>query len=378
MTEPIRPAFGTGCLTEILPAMLGYPPAGGSALPIDLSGPEPKVLLVLDGLGWEQLQARLHVAPTIASFAGGPITSVAPSTTAAALTSITTGLTPGEHGVVGYRMMVGDEVLNTLRWHTDRHGDARKTIPPDVIQPYSPFMGERVALVSKAEFARSGFSKAHLRGVHLTGYRTAALLVHETARLVSEGEPVVYAYYDGIDKIAHEYGLGSEYEAELGFVDYLVASLLDALPEGTQLALTADHGQVDCRDGTVLVSEEVQDLTASMSGEGRFRWLHAHSQDTIDSLLSAAEAAHGHHAWVASREQILDEHWFGQVARPEVQDRLGDVALLPFEPISFFDPKDSGLFELIGRHGSLTSAEMYVPLVSAIVGETTRPKVEKS
>ena len=32
---------------------------------------------------------------------GGPITSVVPSTTATALTSITTGLSPGEHGVVG-------------------------------------------------------------------------------------------------------------------------------------------------------------------------------------------------------------------------------------------------------------------------------------
>ena len=56
--------------------------------------------------------------PTLAAFEGGPITTVAPSTTATALTSITTGLTPGEHGLVGYRIDVGGEVLNVLRWAT--------------------------------------------------------------------------------------------------------------------------------------------------------------------------------------------------------------------------------------------------------------------
>lgn len=362
MSKPIRPTYGSGCLTELLPAILGYLPPGGSTLPVDLDNKAPKVLLVLDGLGWDQLQTRLHLAPTLAGLQGSSITTVAPSTTAAALTSITTGLTPGEHGVVGYRMMVGDEILNTLRWRTDVHGDARRTIPPELIQPYDPFLGERVALVSKAEFRTSGFSKAHLRGVQLTGYRTVALLVHETARLIREGEPVVYAYYDGIDKVAHEYGLGSEYEAELRFVDQLVANLLADLPAGTQLVVTADHGQVDCRDGAVPIDSEVADQVAELSGEGRFRWLHAKG-GSAGSLLDQAESAHGHHAWVRSLEQILDERWFGQTMRPEVQDRLGDVALLPFEPIAFEDPKDSGPFELVGRHGSLTSAEMYVPMI---------------
>ncbi len=365
MTDPIRPAYGRGCLSELLPAILGYPSAGGMELPVAVDATAPRVLLVLDGLGWDQFQDRLSVAPTLAGCSGGSITTVAPSTTAAALTSITTGLTPGEHGVIGYRMMVGDEVLNTLRWRTDRHGDARKTIPPELVQPYDPFMGERVALVSKAEFRRSGFSQAHLRGVQFTGYRTPALLVHETVRLINEGEPVVYAYYDGIDKVAHEYGLGSEYDTELRFVDQLVASMLDGLPDGTQVVITADHGQVDCRNGSVLIDDQVMGLTRGLSGEGRFRWLHAKS-GAAASLLDAANEAHSHHAWVRSLEQILDENWFGPSVRSEVKESLGDVALLPFEPIAFTDPKDTGPFELVGRHGSLTAAEMLVPLIGTV------------
>ncbi len=365
MNEPIRPAYGNGCLSELLPAILGYLPSGGSKLPVAVQSDGPRVLLVLDGLGWEQFQSRLDLVPVLAGFVGSSITTVAPSTTAAALTSITTGLTPGEHGLIGYRMMIGDEVLNSLRWRTDRGGDARRTIPPEIIQPYEPFMGEQVALVSKAEFQSSGFSKAHLRGVQLTGYRTPALLVHETARLVKEGEQIVYAYYDGIDKVAHEYGLGSEYEAELAFVDQLVGNLITMLPVGTQLIVTADHGQVDCRAGAVPIAAEVLAHTTGLSGEGRFRWLHTNSDPA--TLLSLAIEAHGHQAWVRSMEQIMDENWFGPSTRAEVVERLGDVALLPFTPIAFQDPQDSGPFELVGRHGSLTAAEMLVPLIGMTV-----------
>jgi len=50
-------------------------------------------------------------------------------------------------------------------------------------------------------------------------------------RLLSEGEPFVYAYYDGIDKVAHADGLGALYDAELRAVDRMVGDLLAALPD---------------------------------------------------------------------------------------------------------------------------------------------------
>lgn len=366
MSEPIRPMYGNGCVTDILPAMLGYGPPGFSALPVEFDQSVSTILLVLDGLGWEQFQDRQHLMPNLAGFSGGPITTIAPSTTAAALTSLTTGLSPAEHGIVGYRMRVMGETLNTLRWRTDEKGEARRHLPPETIQPFEPFMQERVGLVSKAEFATSGFSRAHLRGVPFKGYRTPALMIHELASFVRSGEPVIYGYYDGIDKVAHEYGLGSEYEAEVKFVDALIGMLVESLPSGTQLVITADHGQVDCRDGARDIDPAVLFHSNGLSGEARFRWMHAKPGANQD-LLEAAQAAHSDQSWVRSVEQILDEGWFGHAMQPDIRQRLGDVALLPFEPIGYSDPKDTGLFELVGRHGSLTSAEMYVPLVQTRV-----------
>ena len=327
-------------------------------------GPGPRVLLVLDGLGWEQLQDRRHLAPTLAAMAGGPITTVAPSTTATALTSITTGLTPSEHGIVGYRMMVDGDVLNTLRWATNEGGDMRAVMPPSALQPISPFMGQSVSLVTKAEFRRTGFTDAHLRGGRLVGYRTPAVLVHETARLVAEGEPAVYAYYDGVDKVAHEYGLDSTYDAEVAFADRLVADVLAAVPTGTTVLVTADHGQVDCGGGLIPIDEDVLADCEALSGEGRFRWLHARDGRAKD-LLAAATSCHSTDTWVVPVEQMLDEGWLGRSVGSEVRARLGDVALLPIGPHAFNDPADGGPFELIGRHGSLTGAEMLVPCLSA-------------
>jgi hypothetical protein len=67
---------------------------------------------------------------------------------------------------------------------------------------------------------------------------------------------------------------------------------------------------------------------------------------------------------VRSREQILDEGWFGRPMSPPVAGRLGDVALVAHQPVSFDEPADTGPFQLICRHGSMTAEEVLVPLLA--------------
>lgn len=361
---PTLPRYSGANVRGLVPALLA--PRGATApawIPAEAAAARQVVLLVVDGLGWEQLQERTHLAPTLAAMSGGPITTVAPSTTATALTSITTGLTPGEHGLVGYRMEMAGEVLNVLRWSTG-HGDSRRLIEPAATQPFVPFMGERVPVVGKAELEQSAFSEAHLRGSRPDGWRSASSIAVVVGELLRRGERLVYAYYDGIDKIAHERGFGPFYDAELQLVDRLVADVRAALPPGAALLITADHGQVEVGEQLVTPAADVLRVCRMQSGEGRFRWLHARPGSQAE-LLAAATEHHGHHAWVRSRQQLIDDGWFGPTVSPPVAARYGDVALVPFEPISFDDPADSGPFPLVCRHGSLTSAEMLVPLLAA-------------
>lgn len=364
MDKPVLPDYGGACITNIVPALLDGAVEPPGWLPTAALEASQVVLLVLDGLGWEQLAERPHLAPTLSGLAGGPATSVAPSTTATALTSIATGLTPGEHGVVGYRVAVDQEVLNVLRWSTPS-GDARKRIDPTSFQPHTAFCSQRPCIVTKAEFAQSGFSGAHLADVRFHGYRVPSTLLVELDGALRAGEPFVYAYYDGIDKVAHEYGLDAHYDAELRAVDRLVADVLELLPRNAALIVTADHGQVDVGDRIVELAPEVAQHVSFQSGEGRFRWLHA--RPGREALLAeAALACHGELAWVRRREETIDEGWWGDRITDAARQRLGDVALVAREPVSFADAADTGPFELVGRHGSLTPAEMYVPV---LVGE---------
>jgi hypothetical protein len=302
----------------------------------------------------------------LAKFDGSSITTVAPSTTATALTSLTTGATPLEHGIIGYRMAMDGVVMNTLRWGSDR-ADMRKIHPPERVQPVPPFVGISVPVLSRKELESSAFTQAHLRGSVPLGWRAMSSIVEQARLLFESGEPFVYAYYDGLDKIAHERGFGPYYQSELRMVDWLVGELLESLPSGTTIAVTADHGQVAVGPRSIPLPDEILRCVEYQSGEGRFRWLHAR-RGRLDELLSVAEENFGHLAWVRTRDRILDDEWFGRRGTSahgeEAIRRMGDVALVPFEDVSFDDPADSGPFPLECRHGSLTRAEMLVPLIA--------------
>lgn len=357
---PILPQPGKPSVADIVPACLG--PTRPGWLPPAVAGARSIVLFVLDGLGWNQLHRYAEHAPTISTMAGSRITTVCPSTTAAALTSISTGTHPGEHGLVGYRFDVHGEVLNALRWWT-ASGDARKRISPADVQRIPPFMASGVPVVTKAEFNDTGFTLAHLRGARLTGWRVPSTLVVRTVQLVLAGEPFVYVYYDGIDKVAHEFGLADEYLAEVAFADRLVADLLARLPDDVALVVTADHGQVDVGNRIVKPSAELMRRVRHLSGEARFRWFHARSGMAAD-LEAACRTEFADTCWVRTVDEICAEGWLGPHVTPVARGRLGDVAVIPFAAIGIDDPADSGLYELIARHGSATDEEMYVPLVA--------------
>ncbi|MFM7337656.1 MAG: alkaline phosphatase family protein [Actinomycetota bacterium] len=363
-SSPRLPDYKGACITGIIPAILG--PGGTRDLPDWMPNcvrnSKQVVLLVLDGLGWHQLQKNLDNCPTMAAMQGSSITTVAPTTTVSALTSITTGLAPAEHGLVGYRVDMGAQVMQMLRWG-DEKGDLRNLYRPEIVQPCPPFMGASVPVLSKAELEGTAFTEAHLRGARPMGWRAPSSIAVEVGRLLRAGEKFVYAYYDGVDKIAHERGFGDFYEAELRTADTIVQRVRDALVPGSALIVTADHGQVMVGDNTISPHPDVLALTSHQSGEGRFRWLHARNGADAE-LLARATAHHGEQAWVVGRSQVIEENWLGPRLGAATKKRLGDVALVAREPISFDDAADSGSFLLQCRHGALTDNELDVPLLA--------------
>ncbi len=220
--------------------------------------------------------------------------------------------------------------------------------------------------------------EAHLRGVRHAGWRLMSTIpVIEVRRLLGDGEPFVYAYYDGIDKIAHEYGLGAFYDAELAAVDRLVADVLGGAaarrrarwsPPTTARSTSASGS-----------SRPTPDVLAPRAGTSRARVASGGCTPgpaPRPTCCDAATAAHGDVAWVVTREQVLDEGWFGPgrgTAGRQPARRRG--ARGPRRRSASTTRPTPGRSGSCRRHGSLTSAEMLVPLLA---GRNGSARTERS
>ncbi len=110
MSEPTRPGpprptlprYGSRSLGELVPSLLGSLGAPGFANLLAIEPAGRVCFLLVDGLGWELLQANQAAAPFLNSIARPPLTAGFPATTAASLSSLGIGVPPGEHGLIGY------------------------------------------------------------------------------------------------------------------------------------------------------------------------------------------------------------------------------------------------------------------------------------
>ena len=133
--------------------------------------------------------------------------------------------------------------------------------------------------------------------------------------------------------------------------DRLVSDVLEILPSGAAVVVTADHGQVHVGANIIDLPADVEAHVSYQSGEGRFRWLHARP-GRATMLLEAAQHHFSDDAWVRTVDETIAEGWWGPTLTDDARNRLGDVALVAHADVSFNDAADSGPFKLIGRHGS--------------------------
>ena len=361
----VPPDYADRCLTNVLEAVT-QPPRSTTAPLHDLrraiEGSSRVVMVILDGLGDLQLEARSSLAPTLARGRLAPITSVAPSTTAAALTSLSTGVAPGTHGIVGYRFALDDDILQALRWSVaDR--DAQAKWHPERVQRSNPQLRQRgvaVPYVAKRQFATSGFTKAHLRGAEFVGVDGVDGLVGASIDALTRS-PIVLCYHDAIDKVAHSSGLGADYDAEIARAERLVVELRAAASDDVAIVVTSDHGQLDVGSSAIALPSSALALVERMSGEGRFRWLHAFPgrRDELERLVRESVEST---CWVMTRRQVAASGLLGDID-DDVVDRLGDLAVIPHVLAFVPDPAEPKEASMRSRHGSLTPEEMYVPLI---------------
>ena len=228
--------------------------------------------------------------------------------------------------------------------------------------------GHRMTLIGPRGHEQSGLSRAILRGGRFVGADTLEELSLAAAAALREGEgPSAYAYHPFLDTIGHITGVGSEQWLEhLGRVDAAAAAIAGALPAGSLLAVTADHGMVNVPpEGRLDVADhpELRAGVRVLGGEARARHVHVR-EGALGDVEAIWRDLLGDRAWFATREEAIEEGWFGPDVRDEVRPRIGDLIVASREPVGIFqrevDPLQSSL---VGHHGSLTPVEQLVPWI---------------
>ena len=168
--------------------------------------------------------------------------------------------------------------------------------------------------MTRHDYGPTGFTAAHLGHVELHRWYTPAGLVTAVRQLAAAGAPFVYAYYEGIDKVAHAAGLGPYYDDELRAVDRLVADVLDVLPPGAVLVVTADHGQVEVGGSVEVLGPEIMEAVTPDQWRGTLP-LAARSPGRRRPTWRRRRAElYGDVAWVRTREQMIDDGLAGRRA----------------------------------------------------------------
>ena len=370
---PLLPAYGRSTLAELLPSVghhLGVP--GCDADVLGLPPANRYVVLLVDGLGHDLVVRAADRAPWLAARLGEwTLTSGVPATTVTSLTSLGTGLPPGQHGMVGItsRVPTTGEVLNALTWESDLVAEAYQ--PHPTVFERAAAAGVGVSSVALQRFARTGLTQAALRGPRFVPFpseKDTQLRIDLVADAASRGQrTLVYAYERELDHTGHARGCGSTaWHDQLSRIDTMLGRLRDALPSDVVLLVTGDHGMVDVPAHRRLVIEDEPELAAGVdvvAGEARFRHLYV-DRDDAASVARRWRDRLGDRAWVRTRDEAIDEGWFGPV-RDDVRERYGDVVAAPSGEWAFMTRTFPQEMELVGMHASLTPVEMRVPLVVA-------------
>lgn len=381
----------------------------------------PIVMVLVDGLGWQMLRECVGHTPNLRRLLADSdyLHTCAPSTTAAALTTLATGVYPGAHAMVGYAVRdpllrghlgpghvprAGD-VFDLITFKNSSHDPLTWQSVPTLIERANAKAkagcGPQLGAVSigRSKFAGSGLSLAAWRGFKHIGVDALDQRPYQAYRAIKEGAKLVYLYVGELDHAGHNHGWHSDkWLQALEALDAMVGQLFRRLPTGTRIVLTADHGMVDTdRHHRIDLAKEKELSKDVVAVAGESRFLQLYVADDVANVPAAGSPGLG----VAGprgacgvvenngREELAQSVakrwaeflgdraiWVGTdpaplmgPLSPGARAAVGDVLVALNDNWTVVDSRVQSFHatQLIGVHGSLTPVELEVPLIKALV-----------
>jgi hypothetical protein len=408
--EVLYPCYESYCIAKIpslVLTLLGIPHPDQPLLKIvqevlaQRRYPSKVVLLVIDGFGWHQwlrYAERYEFFHRVTTFGAiAPITTVFPSTTAAALTTMHSGLTPQEHGLPEWWVYFDelDTIAASLPF-TPLGARGRDRLLEAGVEPSILFQGRTIyQTLAKAHvpsftfirdaYAHSAYSSVVHRGSVAIPFINSSDLLVNLRQKISEtpGPAYFYVYWDAVDAIAHTYGPHTEqYHAELtGFAYLLQRELIEKIPTRTAadvlLMVTADHGHINVAPAETLYLNRyprlLRSLEVSHSGQRILPWGSPRDvflrvqEERLPEIAAWLTQRLAGKATVMTTTEALQQRLFGVgKLHKRFKHRVGNLLVLPErDSLIWFEHLKGKKFGLRGMHGGLRPDEMLVPLAAA-------------
>ncbi|WP_442109909.1 alkaline phosphatase family protein [Pseudomonas sp. NUPR-001] len=367
---------GLASLTQSIFAALG---GRGFRNSFHLDRSQATCLLLIDGLGWNLLQAHARHAPFLASLMqpDGHFRVGFPATTAASLASVSSGLGSGAHGIVGCSFALDEHTeLSPLSWTTAAlHAEAQPgsaPAPEAFIVPADAWslasaQGIAISTVMLGRYANSAFSQAIYKAGQILpapAYDAYPQLIN--AALARSGSAFCFAYFGDLDFAGHLFGPGSEaWLKQLEIADQLARAIADQLPDSVQLMVIADHGMLALDNAQVRdfdLDPVLQDGVRAIAGDIRARHVYVPTQQ--DRVHERWQNRLGDEYRVMSKAQAIAKGLFGDVMLSQAEARIGDLIVVPTGAGGIIRSEvEKHASQWRGHHGALTDDDQRVPLL---------------
>ncbi len=326
-------------------------------------------LFLVDGLGADVIATYADLIPTLSNLKFfAPVETAFPSTTATSLTTLSTGVMPGMHGMLGYTVRVprsGGRILNSIKWDERVDPVMWQSVP--TLFERAMNQGISVSHVAAKRYENTGFTQATFRGADYKGANVLADMVAQTKSALKGAPSFAYVYVNELDVAGHSDGVGSEkWIAALKYVDQVAHMIISQLPRGTRFWITADHGMINVQEKIILGKDNpLLQGVALLAGEPRARHIYLDEDHLAEpeKVVSIWQEFLGERATVLSQAQAIEAGLFGGVVTLDSRDRMGDVIAIAQENVILIDPDREDMESaMVGHHGGVTDTERLIPL----------------
>lgn len=355
-------------LSQSVFSSLGLPETENS-LGIAPNEARRECIVLIDGMGMNALKLVGSTLPIFQQLKHQTqLSATFPSTTSSSLTSLGTGRHVGSHGMVGYTMRVPhsgspERLLNALKW--DERVDPHMWQSQKTLFERGSEHGLKVSHVAAKRYEDTGFTRAALRGANYRGVNVIDDMVRETGLALRDSGSFAYVYINDVDDASHREGLGSEkFHSAMARAAELITKLVENLPKGSRMWITADHGMINRDDFCVLgKGNDLLQNVSLLGGEPRVRYLYLRP-GTIEETRSQWQDYLGDKITIYSREEAINRELFGPDVEERNIERIGDLIVIANHNFILVEPDREELqLAMVGHHGGVTAAETEIPLL---------------